>query len=176
VATSPNLIQQIPRGLLAALEAKGTGRNPQVLADFVQCAFELEPYFLATRLEAEGTVVTGATTGANSAIVTVPTGEYWRLVNLSLQLSSFTDVAAVASGFVGILPVNGTTTCVLAEYNNPAWTPLGVLGRQLRVSWSSPYPLVLPPGTQLTGALQYAIGAGTVSVTTRALFYRLTGG
>lgn len=84
----PQLIQRAPLGLLSLLDSKAGGIAPNALSDLVQPTVELLPlYGLSVRRKVNLSIAAaGVVVGFNlvgSGLGIVPSGETWRLLNLT---------------------------------------------------------------------------------------------
>lgn len=165
-------IQQVPRGLLKLLGLKTLGQNPREFPDAVAGVVALEPYFIAGRAEFVSTDNTLVNTAGNSASLTVPSGQNWRLLSYGVRVHTPSAAGTIMFGGVGIgpsqtgvpLPVTATTPRIVATNGNEIIPAGHVL----------PYPMVLSPGQRIAALLlEDTGGATTVTVSAHALIVRI---
>lgn len=92
----PQLIQAPPLGLLALLNSKAGGQNPNALADTVQPTVELNDLYELNGLASRDVLITAATITAGVGTFIQPTGfqnrpldnEIWRLRAVSIHGAS----------------------------------------------------------------------------------------
>lgn len=164
-------VQRVPFGLLSFLGMKVGGRNPDTLGRELVPMLDVTPNFLAPDIS-QSIVTTNTITAAGSeARITVPQGEAWRMISLSMVCAAFSAAGGVIYGTLGIGDLTGFITAV-ATMPSP-YTVLTV-NDTVRLGFAFPSPLVLPPGSVMHSSLMTDIGgARTCNIQCRALYHRL---
>lgn len=163
-------IQNRPFGLLEILGVKSTGRNPEDLIQTVQPVLQTTDLYLSNRIETVQDT-TGAVAGVdNTATVTVPTGQAWRVLTLSGLLSSFSGAPNCAFA-LGIRTADG-------QLNRLRQLPFDVntatAGYRYSMGVEFGNPPVLPAGSSMQVIIDRALSVGTVILNVRALVQVLT--
>ena len=168
------LINRVPQGLLGLLDTKTLGKNPDDLSNTIVPTVDLKDLFLVNSGLQQDIVTAAAVTSASLltpvALVSVPAGELWFVLNVTAEvivgLSPGADYRVVPilngpGGFAGaqILQGNG----------EPTNTTIAT-GESVSISYNgSPY-LVAPPGSEF-GSMPVRSFNGASAVTTYVLHY-----
>lgn len=161
----PLTIQRYPRGLLDALQMRGTGDAPHALSELLVGTFDTTQLYLADKLINAQHVNMGVASGFTASNIVVPSGEIW--------LGVF--AGAILNSGVGV-----TGNCTLMIRRTPiglAALPLGQ-GMPFVASQVTPIPapqfagLIMLPGDAI-GNYGWQI-AGAPTLTLSADYYRLT--
>lgn len=161
------IVQSLPTGYLSLLGIK-QGNNPGQSADFVQPVLSVDTFYLATNLASSRVITNLATNVGDSAINLIPTGEAWRLLAVSADV---TDVTGPITIDVSLMVIDRSTGIGVTIGNFRQ--SIAAVGDIARIGVSFPQPVVLPPGTMLRSYLNNDLGAETVSLSNVVLFQRL---
>ena len=163
----PTKVQSVPKGLLAALGATGTGRNPDMLLESVSVVLDGRSFYFG-RPE-----VLVASSGAVSAIfagasIAVPQNEVWRVLGLGVQgtmslanglFNCHIGVQSIAGQFT--MPLVSTDTTRIASVNGEVFA----LGTETDI--------LLPSGSQIRGQLGCTVTTGTCTLVVETLIQRI---
>lgn len=165
-----NLIQRIPRGLLAFLDARGTGINPRELGAVVAPTINLEHFYLSDQLEALQTQALGAAAVGSYCPTTIPAGEVWRVVSIGVTLAAFTTAATNLHGAIEVVAPGAAFGVALGTLD-----AIQVNGANQECYGAAPIPqpLVLNSGTIIQYRNGTNTGATTFTINLRILFQRL---
>lgn len=161
----PQTIQRFPRGLLDALQMKGTGDAPGALAAELTATFDATQLYLLDRLTSVRVATSAMSNGFSASTIVVPATELWLLV----------AVSGIVNAGVGM---TGTTT--IAVRRASLLVPATALGEGLTfaastvplLSTSQARGLILTPGDALGTYSWNLAGAPTMDIL--ADYYRLT--
>jgi hypothetical protein len=150
-------IQRVPKGLLDALNMKGSGDTPTDLAPLVQSQFDSTTLYLQDIRRINGpNVMANPSAGSytTNAGLTVPAGEQWMMIQALFRLT--TDVTGAGRFALGYGTPGATPVCVFAFFETDQVIAAGTAanynyGRRFQFG-----ELILPPG--------YNIGLYTSSV------------
>jgi len=163
------LIQQFPSALLPLLNIKAS-ETPPVLDETVQPTLEMLPFYTADRLEtlaASQTLVATLT----SAVLTVPTNEYWILYGLN-AIATVIGVGALVKLSCGFSPNQDGISYFLGSDNRGVTTT--VAGELVIVPGPCAVPFILRPGSVIFASnMVVPGGAFTYTLNCRAEICRL---
>jgi len=161
-------IQQYPFGFLSLLNAKSTGLTPSQLEDRVRPTLEMLGFYLASiPLQTAGDTVTGVSSSASPATVTVPPNQAWEVVAAHSSVSNPSVAVPIATVNLSLIPPSGSS-CSVASYAGSL--PTVGTDYQILCSWSPPQPQIFGPGTAFKGSILENIGATTVDVLLRVIY------
>lgn len=167
-----NKIQRIPVGLLALLDARGTGEYPSQLEPSVRAGLDMSPFYATSVADTD---VDGFNTGASgvTAEITVPQDEFWWLMYaialarvdgvLTTMIESRLELQ-VAAGTAGLLPVatnlyqRGDNSVLPDNWVCPA-------------AFFAPYPIPLRGGARVRAQANFSGGA-SADIAVQAVFGR----
>jgi hypothetical protein len=165
----PQTIQRLPRGLLDALQMKGTGDLPHLLGAELVANYDATELYLADRLTSQSSNIKNFTSGAtnNNLNIVVPQGEIWLVF----------AVGGLFQTGVGASITNGQ---VLLARSNPTISgyPIHTDRLTLAASFTTWYGgqlnriAIMLPQDQLQLACSAAVASATASITIE--YYRLT--
>jgi len=165
-----NLIQRVPRGLLALFGARGSGENPTELLGTVQPIVNLEPMLSLEVLQiAQDTRSAIALSTDVIGSLTVPAGEVWRVLSIGYRASGFTTNGILHVG-LRLQPPGAVASGRISRSQRFVAT---ALNNVFDYGELFPQPLFLPAGSVLDGRLLENVTTGTVDTTLVCLFHRL---
>lgn len=167
-----NLIQRIPRGLLAMFGSRGTGMNPNELLQTVQPIVDVEGMLSQSLLQLEFDR-TDLIANANTLFgtISVPAGEVWRILLIGYTAFNFSVAGAISHAGLRVFVPGAATSAMFGRPQK--FTATGV-NDQFDQGELFPQPLYLPSGSIIEGRQLEAVG-GTISTTLQVLFHRLEG-
>jgi len=169
MATEP--VQRVPFGLLSFLGIKAGGQNPNALQRELMPVLDVTPNFLAPDLAQEIETTNTIGSAGDEARITIPQGEAWRMISMSMVVAAFSATGGVVYGALGIGDLTGFITAVATM---PAPYTVLTTGDLVRLGFAFPSPLVLPPGSVLHSTLMTDLGGGvTANIQCRVLYHRL---
>lgn len=162
------VLQSIPSGYLSLLGIKA-GANPGQAADFVQPVLAVDPFYLASAINSLLVTTAGATNVGDNAIITIPSGETWRLLSLGGDAFAFSAPAPEVRFSLQVLEPTNRVTAPIFSWSDviTAATDLSQNGVLF------PQPVAFPPGTVFRLSLLNDLGAVTCTIGVRAMFQRL---
>lgn len=165
----PFKIQRVPRGLDQLLSTFG-GQTPIQLADDVRAIIDLLQFYgLTQRSHAAGAVAGVGSSLINPQVTITPSLTNWSI--LFTAMAGIQPIAA-ATTWVGFGPI-------LARAGTPGVSGFSILkayeaappvGANAFAEFVAPYPMLLPPGTQVGCLMWSTLGAGAQNVTISAEF------
>lgn len=170
--SGPLTIQRIPKGLLDALNMKGSGQTPMDLAPMVSAQFDATVLYLQDIRRVNGPIVMATPNlGAYQTNVgsTVPSGEMWMMIQAMFRLT--TDATGGGRFAIGYGTPGNTPSQTFALFPSDQVITAGTAsnysyGRAFQLG-----ELILPPGYNIgiyTGAL-----TASVSGAMNLEYYRL---
>ena len=151
-------LQKSPLGLLGALDLKTLGHNPDAFGGLVAPVTEaLSFYSVNFRADRR---ITGSTFPLS---LTVPTGQLWRVWNVSavIDLSGATITPAVVRASIGWLNTGTGFTYQIADLRIPTTSVLAT--DELFVERQFEIPFLAQPGAVLALNSNLAVSAGSIS-------------
>lgn len=168
---SSERIQRIAYGVLSFLGIRAGGLGPDSLNREIRPVLDITPNYLAPDLGQSIVTTNTVSLAGDEARMTIPPGEAWRMISMSMVVAAFSGTGGVVYGALGIGDQTGFITAV-ASMQTP-YTVVDV-GDLVRLGFAFPSPLVLPPGAVLHSTLMRGLGGGvTANIQCRALYHRL---
>jgi len=163
----PGPISRRPAGLLDLLLAQQQGKNPSSLSDAVAPVIDLSLFYEQERVDLESKVLSASAVG-QAATITVPQGESWKIVGLTVRGTFNIIGSKIRLGlFFGI----GTSAfAVVKELTSTAVAATDKFGDGIM-----PPGLILRPGSQL-GCIVHEINlnaGANISTTAEVLYVRM---
>lgn len=157
------VINTLPSGLLGFLGLKNGGQYPRALGELLQPTWDLAAIYLSANSSFDNTTLAIAAIGA-TAIVTVPEGEAWFIIQQDAGSATLAAGQSIALGLQFTDPA-GLVTMSVSDASVVA-----TVGQ--RASISLPRPYYAGPGTRL-GIVSTVFAAGPINVTLSTQFARL---
>jgi hypothetical protein len=167
-------VQRIPGGLLELLSAKTSGFTlDNVSRELVPVLDMLQLFGLGQPIETIN-VTDAALAEAGQIFITVPATEWWVLYAAgSHYVRTSTQTGVIMS--LGIATGTPAVSVPVAAGPKESVAPGVAAGVDcVAITWMPPYPMMLPPGTQLVFQLDILGTDATLSVACRARIARLT--
>lgn len=160
----PEGIQRVPRGLANILSLQ-SGRTPVALGDQVTAILDLLQCYGLTQLQTAQTQNAAAAEG--TSVVVVPSSTAWCvLFGAQVSVVKTATMTALRAG-IGLQRTSGAIQRVAEETLSPfGATETGTI----TVPFWAPYPILLPPGSQVVGVAAIIGTDATADVTTRVEF------
>jgi hypothetical protein len=165
-------IQRYPQGLLALLDAKSTGVTPVETLDKVQPGIDLNEFYFASIESTGAQAAQLGVSGVNTmyAIVTVPQGEFWKVLGVNATLTNASAAIATISGSVAV--GNAVARVSVAKFVNE---PLAAAADIVYAAWNPPENTdMFGPGSTFGTVFDQALGLVTVDCYTTLLYRKMT--
>lgn len=139
-------VQRAPAGLLDVLSAKGLDRLPVELLRDIRPTLDLLQFYGLQQLSLASNSNAAAAEGVG--IVVTPSSTNWTVLFAAVATFTKTATMTALTGQVFIRRVLGQFNMCVADKN---FSPFGATETGLvAVPYVPPYPLLMPPGTQIT--------------------------
>ena len=160
------LIQRFPAALLPMLSIKAS-ETPPLLDEVLSPSLDMLAAYVADRMEIQTNSVAGVTAVGNPCIITVPSGEYWYVQNVSLSAANIT----LGSNVQMALSIADTAN-VTTYLNAHDAQHVSIAGQQFYLGWDCSLPLLLRPGMKIQGGV--AVAPTSLDLILRAFVARLS--
>ena len=148
----PTTIQRYPRGLVGALDIKDRS-TPSAIDDRLSLVFDTTEFYLHSLTQTfqsnAGSPIAIGTPGGGIGPITVPERQLWLLRLASVNLE--TAVAETMVRAILLYRPEGTTASVRVAMG--VGGAAGGAGDRVCAVWQPSYPLLLRPGSTITGQL-----------------------
>ena len=165
----PGRIQTRPLGFLSALGLKSSGQNPPTVDDEAKAVYELSPHYHVDKLDAQSVSGTSTTNG-DTLDLTIPQGEAWQVISCQYGLTPAAG-ASLTLGRLALL-VGWNQNSIRVDVGEVIERSI-VANQSILFAWNPQWPVLLPPGSTLTGRVEVAANySGTINFNVAALFHR----
>lgn len=165
-------IQKIAQGLAGQLGIFQTGEGPKALLEELRGTVDLGAHYLARDISTANTITDPASAIGDSAIVTVPAGETWKVIGAGYTATNSAAGCLVDIGF-DFIPGQGSLALPLAQQLTQART-LAAANQVASSGILFPQPIIVQAGSGFRARLQVASTTGTIRLICIAAFWRIT--
>jgi len=170
------IVNRVPRGFLALLDAKTGGNTPSVLSGGLQPTLEmLELYTADIPMEVVQTTVAASTAAVGSSLadVTVPAGEQWLVYGGSAE-SRYSASAVSTRVSFSFRPASSLSNVVALQNDTQGNLSGGVANQVQLAPWNPNRPWMVRSGSTFSTRIWTgAYGAGNATYVTSVMFRRL---